>query len=271
MPERDLAFSEVRRLLQSAKNMLVLTGAGVSAESGVPTFRGPDGLWKKHRPEQLATAEAFRADPRLVWEWYGWRRQRVAACSPNAAHEAMARLTVRDPRVRIVTQNVDGLHELALQEVLAEGTDSDGSMPDARPAMSPAALSLELHGSLYRVRCLACRFHQGDRNPIDATSAGSLPHCPECGSLLRPDVVWFGESLDENTLEAAVTTAQGAEVCLVVGTSAVVHPAASLPLLTRQNGGVIVEVNPEPTPLSAVARVSLRAPATEVIPLLLDP
>ncbi len=256
MPDTDPAVSEIRDLLRSAKSTLVLTGAGVSAESGVPTFRGPDGLWKNHRPEQLATADAFRADPRLVWEWYGWRRQRVAACRPNAAHEALARFTVRDSSTQIVTQNVDGLHELALQDLL--------SVEEAS-----TALPLELHGSLYRVRCVACRFRVGHRDPVDATSEASLPRCPECDNLLRPDVVWFGESLDEKTLEAAITAAEGADVCLVVGTSAVVHPAASLPLVTRQAGGVVVEVNLEPTPLSDVARVSFRASATEVVPLLL--
>ncbi len=258
----DRAIGEARRLLESAESTLVLTGAGVSAESGVPTFRGPDGLWKSHRPEQLATPQAFRADPRLVWEWYGWRRERVAACRPNAAHEALARLTLRDPRSRIVTQNVDGLHELALEEVGAR----DGADPTSR-----GALPLELHGSLFRVRCVACRFRVGHRGPVDATSEDSLPRCPECDSLLRPDVVWFGESLEPMTLDAAVTAAESAEVCLVVGTSAVVHPAASLPLLTRRAGGVVVEVNPAPTPLSGVARMSFRAPAADIVPRLLAP
>ena len=139
----------------------MLTGAGVSAESGVPTFRGPDGLWKNHRPERLATAEAFRTDPRLVWEWYAWRRQRVAACRPNAAHEALARLTLRDPGSRIVTQNVDGLHELALhQAVVPETASTQGAQPresaaDRTDPTSGPALPVELHGSLYRVRCVA--------------------------------------------------------------------------------------------------------------------
>ena len=245
----------------------MLTGAGVSAESGVPTFRGPDGLWKNHRPERLATAEAFRTDPRLVWEWYAWRRQRVAACRPNAAHEALARLTLRDPGSRIVTQNVDGLHELAVhQAVVPETASTQGAQPresaaDRTDPTSGPALPVELHGSLYRVRCVACRYGAGHRGPVDTASEASLPRCPDCGHLLRPDVVWFGESLDEATLSAAIGAAEGADVCLVVGTSAVVHPAASLPLVTRQAGGVIVEVNPEPTPLSGVARTSFLLPA----------
>ena len=256
------ALAEARALLESAKRTLVLTGAGVSAESGVPTFRGPDGLWRNHRPEQLATPQAFQADPRLVWEWYGWRRERVAACRPNAAHEALARLTLRDPHACIVTQNVDGLHELALDEVAAgEGSHST----------PPGALPLELHGSLFRVRCVACQFRIGHRDAIDATSEDSLPRCPECHGLLRPDVVWFGESLEAMTLDAAVAAAESAEACLVVGTSAVVHPAASLPLLTHRAGGAVVEVNPQTTPLSGVARMSFRAPAAEIVPRLLVP
>ena len=256
------ALAEARELLEAAHGTLVLTGAGVSAESGVPTFRGPDGLWKNHRPEQLATPEAFEADPRLVWEWYAWRRERVAACRPNAAHRGLARLTLRDSRARIVTQNVDGLHERALEDAAAQdgtGTASQGALP------------LELHGSLFRVRCVSCRFGTSHREPIDATSGASLPHCPECEALLRPDIVWFGESLDPITLDAAVAAAESAEVCLVVGTSAVVHPAASLPLLTHRAGGVVVEVNPEPTPLSGVALMSLRGPAAEIVPRLLAP
>ena len=196
----------------------------------------------------------------------------MAACRPNAAHEALAHLTVRDSRARIVTQNVDGMHELALQNVLkSEGISSEGSASDGSDPGSRGTLPLELHGSLYRVRCVTCRFRIGHREPVDATSEASLPRCPDGDNLLRPDVVWFGESLDETTLADAITAAEGAAVCLVVGTSAVVHPAASLPLVTRQAGGVVVEVNPEATPLTEVARISFRAPAAEIVPRLLGP
>lgn len=244
-------------LLEDAERILVLTGAGVSAESGVPTFRGPDGLWKTYRPEQLATPGAFAADPRLVWEWYGWRRERVSTCRPNPAHRALASLTLRSPGAHVVTQNVDGLHGLALEE------ETDGRAPADHDA-----LPLELHGSLFRVRCTVCSHRAVHRDAIDAGSPATLPHCPDCGALLRPDIVWFGESLDPEVLDAAFGLAEMAEICLVVGTSAVVHPAASIPLVTLRAGGLVLEVNPEPTPLTQAARVSLRGPAGELLPRL---
>ena len=257
----DDGLVEARDLLSSASRILVLTGAGVSAESGVPTFRGSDGLWKTHRPEQLATPEAFHADPRLVWEWYNWRRGVVGACRPNPAHEALAHLTLRNDEARIATQNVDGLHALALEEAaVVAGEEPPPS--SARP--------LELHGSLFRVRCTGCHVRSDHRGSVDATSAASLPHCQECGALLRPDIVWFGEALDPRTLEEAMARAEGAEACLVVGTSSVVQPAASLPSLTRRSGGVVVEVNPEATPLTETAHVSVRGTAAHVLPEILS-
>ena len=260
VPHPDHTLEEARQLLGSAERTLVLTGAGVSAESGVPTFRGPDGLWKSRRPEELATPQAFRADPRLVWEWYGWRRQRLGACRPNAAHRVLARLTLRNTRSRIVTQNVDGLHERALEEASA----ADGAVPPPK-----RAFPLALHGSVFRVRCVACAVKFPHRDPIDASSDASLPRCPDCRGLLRPDVVWFGEALDPLVLEDAFEAAESAQVCLVVGTSAVVQPAASIPLLTHRAGGVVVEVNPQRTPLSPIARFRFRTGAAEVVPRLL--
>lgn len=250
-------MEHARRLLASARRILILTGAGVSAESGVPTFRGPDGLWRKHRAEQLATPSAFQADPRLVWEWYGWRRERVGACRPNAAHTAIARLTLRNGEARLVTQNVDGLHELALEEA------QSGS---AASAASP----IRLHGSLFQARCTVCEERTSDRRPIDAKSVASLPRCAKCSALLRPDVVWFGEGLDPQILRHSIELAEAAEVCLVVGTSGLVQPAASLPLVTRESGGVVVEVNTEPTPLTEIAVSSVRGPAGRILPSLLD-
>lgn len=252
-------MDEARALLEAAKSVLVLTGAGVSAESGVPTFRGEEGLWKSHRPEELATPEAFRRDPRLVWEWYGWRRARVAACDPNPGHLALARMALTRDGVTITTQNVDGLHEAAALEVARE-LDRD---PDP-------ALPLELHGSLFRVRCTGCGECYRDREPVDASDPETLPACRACGGLLRPDVVWFGEGLPSDVLERSLRAARGADLCLVVGTSALVQPAASLPLRTRDGGGRIVEVNPRPTPLSGVASAVLRGGSGEVLPRLLS-
>ena len=255
----DAALSDdvarARALLRDASSIVILTGAGVSAESGVPTFRGNGGLWNQFRAEDLATPEAFARDPRLVWEWYAWRRGLVTDCQPNPAHVAMAHCALRRRDVAIVTQNVDGLHARAAREA------SRGSDPTP-------ALPLEVHGSLLRDRCSACRT-RSDPVPVDATSVATLPRCVRCGALLRPDVVWFGEMLDEEILTAADAAAANADACLVVGTSALVHPAASLPLRTRANGGAVIEVNLEETPLSPVAQIAIRARAAEMIPRLL--
>ena len=260
----DQALDQARRMIAAARRILVLTGAGVSAESGVPTFRATDGLWGKHRPEELATPQAFAADPRLVWEWYGWRRERVGACRPNAAHESIAHLTLRNEDARLVTQNVDGLHGLALEE--AAEAPSEAHSPKKSAAR---AAPIRLHGSLFHTRCTGCGDRTSDRHPVDTESETSLPQCKKCGALLRPDVVWFGEELDPEILQNAMEAAEAADVCLVVGTSGIVHPAASLPLLTRQSGGSIVEVNPEPTPLTEIAASSLRGLAGKILPTLL--
>jgi len=248
------AIERARALLGDAGSVIVLTGAGVSAESGVPTFRGAGGLWKTFRPEELATPEAFARDPRLVWEWYAWRRTLVDACVPNAAHRTFAEWALHPGGVTIVTQNVDGLHARAAREAVGDG--------DPTPA-----LPVEVHGSLLRDRCSGCD-RRSDPVTVDATSAETLPRCVRCEALLRPDVVWFGEMLDEAVLAKADAAAVTADVCLVVGTSALVHPAASLPLRTRGQGGVVIEVNPEETPLTRVAEISIRGKAAEVVPLL---
>jgi NAD-dependent deacetylase len=249
------ATTRAHDLLHGANAAVVLTGAGISAESGVPTFRGAGGLWKEFRPEDLATPEAFARDPRLVWEWYAWRRTLVGACAPNAAHRALAEWALRRGTVTIVTQNVDGLHARAAREAAGERD----------PA---AALPVEVHGSLLRDRCSGCGA-RSEPVTVDTVSAATLPRCAHCGALLRPDVVWFGEMLDATVLARADEAATTADVCLVAGTSALVHPAASLPLRTRAHGGLIIEVNPEETPLTRMAAVSIRGTAVEVVPVLL--
>lgn len=256
-----------RRLLEQAGRVAILTGAGVSAESGVPVFRGEDGLWNDYRPEELANPAAFRRDPRLVWEWYAWRRETVRECEPNAAHRAIARFVLEREAARLVTQNVDDLHVRAA----LEATDPDRPPEEAsREDVPERALPLELHGSLFRVRCTGCGRRTPHRGAIDASSDSTLPRCDACGRLLRPDVVWFGESLDPRVLEAAARWSEAADVCLVVGTSAVVEPAASLPRRTASSGGRVLEVNPEETPLSSGADVSLRGPAGRLVPRLLE-
>ncbi|HKK08085.1 MAG TPA: NAD-dependent deacylase [Gemmatimonadota bacterium] len=271
------ALAAARDLLGRARSVLVLTGAGVSADSGVPTFRGEDGLWEGSRPEELATPEAFRRDPRRVWAWYGMRREAVSACEPNAAHVALARWSAGGaPAVRIATQNVDGLHGRALARVTTG--DADGGLPDgaggapASPgAVPPPPHPLELHGSLFRTRCTGCGRRRAASGPVDASSEGTLPRCGACGALLRPDVVWFGEALDAEMMEAAGRAAVSADACLVVGTSAVVQPAASLATVAARSGAALVEVNPERTPLTPHADVHLAGRAARLVPELLDP
>jgi NAD-dependent deacetylase len=218
----------------------VLTGAGISAESGVPTFRGQAGLWRDYHPEDLATPQAFHRDPRLVWEWYDWRRGLIGACEPNRAHQTLAEIEATLPDFVLITQNVDGLHPLAGSRNV-----------------------LEIHGNIWRTRCTRCDTLENDRRvPLPEIP----PYCSECGALLRPDVVWFGESLPEDVLEAAWAAAARCRLMLVVGTSAIVHPAASLPLVALRNGARLVEINPNETPLSAHVHEVLRGPAAELLP-----
>jgi NAD-dependent deacetylase len=235
-------LEKAREWIREARSVAVLTGAGISAESGVPTFRGPGGLWRQYRPEDLATPEAFRRDPRLVWEWYDWRRQRIAQARPNAGHEALVRLERSKPRFWLITQNVDGLHERAGSRRV-----------------------IKLHGDIWLVRCVACGREQRDeRVPLP-----ELPPRCACGGLLRPGVVWFGEALPPGAWEAAEQAVREAEVLLVVGTSAVVYPAAGLIPLAQACGARVIEVNPEETPMSARLDCSLRGPAGVILPALI--
>ncbi len=255
------AVERTRDLVGRAERIVVLTGAGVSAESGVPTFRGTDGLWKSRRPEELATPEAFVRDPRTVWEWYTWRRSVIGACAPNPAHLALARLALTRDHVTLVTQNVDGLHHRAADEV-ADGL-ADAGVAAAR------AHPLEVHGAMHRDRCSGCGRRSPGRADVDTTSVATLPRCELCGELLRPDVVWFGETLDMEVLGAALEAARHADLCLVVGTTSVVYPAASIPELAHRSGAAVVEVNPEETPLSRYATTTVRGAAGLTLPTVL--
>jgi NAD-dependent deacetylase len=250
-------IEEARALLEGARRVCVLTGAGVSAESGVPTFRGEEGLWKSYRAEELATPQAFRRDPRTVWEWYDWRRGKIRGCAPNPGHVALARLALGHGSVRIVTQNVDGLHEVAAREAAGSGDPSP-------------ALPLEVHGSIFRVKCTSCTYRIPHRDPVRTESVEVLPKCPVCGAMLRPDVVWFGEALDSGVLAQAFGSARDATLCIVAGTSAVVQPAASIPLATLEGGGSVVEINPTQTPLTSLAEISLRGASGEILPRLVE-
>lgn len=236
------------RRIREARRLTILTGAGVSAASGVPTFRGAEGLWRNVRPEELATPDAFRRDPALVWEWYAWRRQTIAGCEPNAAHRAIAEWSQRHPGCTVVTQNVDDLHVRA-------GTRN----------------LIRLHGSLWETKCWTeCGELPWPAAETDLSRPTSeqLPHCPSCGGLGRPAVVWFGESLDAGDVSAA-REACVCDVFLTVGTSAVVYPAAGLVDEARRRGAFTVEVNPDATPASAAVDLSIRGAAEVVLPRLL--
>ncbi len=247
----DPLLAQVRQLLAGAAEVLVLTGAGVSAESGVPTFRGEDGLWRNYRPDQLATPEAFARDPSLVWEWYAWRRAKLAPCRPNAAHLALARWMAARAGITLVTQNVDGLHHEAARVVSAEL---------GRPIPDP----LTLHGSIVHDRCTRC----ASRVPA-AEWHGAPPRCAACGALMRPDVVWFGEILPADQLGRAARAAATAAACLVVGTSGVVYPAVGLAHQVVAGGAPLIVVDPGPTALDHDAHVVLRGSAGDTLPLIL--
>ncbi len=235
---------ELVHCLKAAKRVVVLTGAGVSAESGVPTFRGAQtGLWSKFSPEELATPRAFRRNPRLVWEWYAWRRKLAADAKPNPAHEALAQMEKLFPQFHLITQNVDGLHQRA------------GSRD-----------VVELHGNITRTKCF-------DEGTIVATwpeSGDVPPKCPTCGGLLRPDVVWFEEPMPERETELAFQVSRNCDVFFSIGTSAVVYPAASLPFEALESGATVVEINPQPTPLTGQADFVLAGSAGSVVPDLLN-
>jgi NAD-dependent deacetylase len=230
--------------LLAAKRMVALTGAGVSQESGLRTFRDAQtGLWAQYKPEELASPEAFRRDPKLIWDWYAWRREAVKAVRPNAGHYALAQMEKRIPEFTLVTQNVDGLHRMAGSQHL-----------------------LELHGNIQRVRCADCyTFTETWEDDSE-----DVPRCQVCGGLLRPDVVWFGEALPRDQLEAAVEAARSCEVFFSIGTSGVVRPAASLAFAAHNRGAVVVEINTEATPLTSKADYFLQGKSGEILPRLME-
>ena len=236
-------LSRIKSKLVQAKSVSVLTGAGISAESGVPTFRGEGGLWRNYRAEDLATPEAFRRDPELVWEWYNMRREKIAPLSPNMAHKALASLENKTSDFTLITQNVDGLHEEAGSKNI-----------------------LELHGNIWKVRCTCCGIANENHDiPIDIP-----PRCRECGGLLRPHIVWFGEMLSSEIINEAYAALERCDILLVIGTSGVVQPAASMASIARQAGAYVVEVNIEVTPNSHVVDEAITGKAAEILPALLD-
>jgi NAD-dependent deacetylase len=233
---------EIQEILREASSVVVLTGAGVSAESNIPTFRGEGGLWKQFRAEDLATPDAFARNPKLVWEWYDWRRQLISEAQPNPGHHALVELEARVPRFTLITQNVDDLHERAGSRHI-----------------------LKVHGDIWTVRCVGCgRDHLDKRAPLP-----ELPPLCECGALLRPGVVWFGESLPQDVWRQAEQAARSAEVFLVVGTSAVVYPAAGLIQLAKVSGAKLIEINLTATGVTNGADAFLQGASGELLPQLI--
>jgi NAD-dependent deacetylase len=241
MSERISVSQTLKSLLSKPTKVVVLTGAGISAESGVPTFRGEDGLWKKFRPEELATFEAFMANPRLVWEWYEYRRKIIEEIKPNPGHLALVEFQNHFEKFDLVTQNVDGLHEQAGSKNV-----------------------VELHGNIKRNKCIRC----GTKYETSEKTIPGIPPKCACGGNLRPDVVWFGEMLPPDAINHAFQVSSACDLFFSIGTSAIVHPAASLPLLAKRNGAYVVEVNIEPTEISHLIDESLIGKAGEIMPLL---
>jgi len=236
--------AELLQHLAAAKSVTVLTGAGISAESGVPTFRDAQtGLWAKFSPEELATPGAFRRNPRLVWEWYDWRRKLVAEAKPNHGHFALVEMQNLFPNFNLVTQNVDGLHQRAGSRNV-----------------------IELHGNLTRTKC-------SEDGTIISTwkDTGDIPpKCPACGGLLRPDVVWFEEPMPEPEMRQALKASSQCDLFFSIGTSTVVYPAAALPSEALGGGATVVEINPQPTPFTAQAHFALVGPSGVVLPELMN-
>lgn len=242
-------LARAAEILARAQRVVVSSGAGMSKESGIPTFRDAmEGLWANFDLQELATEQGFRRDPRRVWSWYAWRRQRIAEARPNAGHFAVAEMAAVIPSLVVVTQNVDGLH-------------TDAGSADI----------IEVHGSIRRVKCLD-RGHlfSGELPSYEDGEEQEPPACPVCGSPLRPDVVWFGEMLPPAAVERAWSLAGRCDAMLLIGTSGTVWPAAELPLVARRSGARIIEVNPTPSELTHAADVFLQGPAGQVLPTLLD-
>jgi len=229
-------------LLRSTIRLAALTGAGVSQESGLRTFRdAQDGLWAQYKPQDLASPEAFARDPKLVWDWYTWRREAIKGVRPNQGHYALVEIEKQIPEFTLITQNVDGLHRMAGSQNVRE-----------------------LHGNIHRVRCSECgKFAEAWEDDLE-----SVPQCKRCRGLLRPDVVWFGESLPLDQLEGAVEAARMCDVFFSIGTSGVVQPAASLAHAARNHGAVVVEINAEPTSLTEKADYFFQGKSGEMLPEL---
>ncbi|MBI5146619.1 MAG: NAD-dependent deacylase [Thaumarchaeota archaeon] len=234
-------FEAVSDQIRDAKKIVFVTGAGISQESGIPTFRGKDGYWRKYDPMQLATIDAFYQNPKLVWEWYEDRRKNILAAQPNKGHLAISDLA-KYKDVIVLTQNIDGLHQRAGSKQV-----------------------LELHGSIIRIKCTVCDFKDNITDSFD-----ELPPRCKCGEILRPDVVWFGEDLPQDIWHDAINHAKSCDIMVIAGTSLAVSPANALPIFAKQNGAALIEINPEQTIMSEDMDLSLRETSTSALPHLIS-
>ena len=234
-------FESVKQVLKDSKKIVFVTGAGISQESGIPTFRGKDGLWRNYDAMKLATIDAFYDDPKLVWEWYTERRENIFSANPNPGHATISELE-KFCNVIVLTQNIDGLHQRA------------GSTN-----------VLELHGSIVRIKCTVCNYIDTISDEFD-----KLPPLCKCGNILRPDVVWFGEALPQKVWENAIVHASTCDTMIIVGTSLVVSPANTLPIYAKQNNATLIEVNPEETVMSKEMDLSIRETSAIALPKLLS-
>lgn len=236
--------AKLKCLLKEAKSICILTGAGISAESGVETFRGANGLWSKLKPEELASFDAFMRNPEMVWEWYNYRKKIMHEVKPNSAHYALAKMENLVKDFTLVTQNIDNLH-----------------------CRAGSRNVLELHGNIERSYCIGCgKIFEN----IEITSDNKIPHCTICNGLIRPDVVWFGEMLPEGVFEKSMEAAMRSDIFFSVGTSAVVYPAAGLPLTAKRAGAYVVEINTDTTEISHQVDECLVGKAGEILPLIVD-
>ncbi|ASJ03078.1 NAD-dependent protein deacylase [Thermococcus profundus] len=243
-------IGEAVKLLLRSRSAIAFTGAGISAESGVPTFRDPNGLWRNHKPEELATPEAFKRNPELVWDFYRWRMELIRKARPNDAHLALAELERMGIIRAVITQNVDDLHREAGTENL-----------------------IELHGNIFRVKCTSCNYSEDLKKSgrlEEFLKGNGVPKCPNCGSQLRPDVVWFGEPLPKEALEKAFELASKADLVLVIGTSGVVYPAAYIPYIVKERGGRVIEINPKGSGITPIADLFIPLPAGKAMRGILD-
>ncbi|MBF8301923.1 MAG: NAD-dependent protein deacylase [Candidatus Dadabacteria bacterium] len=235
-------IKEAKAIIDNASSITVLTGAGISAESGIPTFRGEDGLWRKFRSEELATPEAFQRDPKLVWEWYDWRRGLVKEAMPNPGHYALVNLENEKTNFTLVTQNIDGLHQLTGNRNI-----------------------IEMHGNLWQIRCTSCGVVEENH---DVPLKEIHPKCKNCDALGRPNVVWFGEMIPMPIIDNILIAIDKCQVMLIVGTSGIVEPAASMGLVAKHTGKTVIEVNLETTPNSSHYDISILGKSGEILPML---